>query len=449
MDPVALLGSWVDRSAPGRPDRARALLEAAYSVVALKGRLTGGRGVVAAQDRCNGAIASMVVDSLRHPETSCVVNIFLPCELLHAAGVAPMIPEVVSVYVACTRCAEGFCEHAEAAGVPESFCSYHKLMLGMEDAGVLGPPALVANTTLACDANQVSFRAMAEAAGAPHFVVDVPQGTSEEDVAYVADQLRDLAATLGDVLGAEVDEDRLREVCRRSRRTLEGVRRYCALRSRCSLPTTLTSELCLLVCTHVLLGTEAAEGFVADMVAAAEAAAAEGPEPDAARRVPRVFWLHTLPNWQGAMDRIFDGAAEAELVGNDMACDSLDVLDALDPERPFDFMARRLVFSTSNGPADRRVDAALARAFEAGADGAVLFGHWGCKQTLGLAGVAEKAFDDAGIPLLVLSGDGCDPRNAPSGQMVTRVGAFLESLSRGAGSPVTAGSAGDAPGAEA
>lgn len=446
MDPVTLLGSWVDRAAVDDPARARGLLCLAYSAVALKGRLTGGRGVVAAQDRCNGAIASGVVGSLRHPEASCVVNIFLPCELLHAAGVAPMIPEVVSVYVACTRCAEGFCERAEAAGVPESFCSYHKLMLGMEDAGVLGPPALVANTTLACDANQVSFRSMAEAAGAPHLVVDVPQGTSEEDVAYVADQLRDLAATLGDVLGAEVDEDRLREVCRRSRRTLEGMRRYCALRSRCSLPTTLTSELCLLVCTHVLLGTEAAEGFVADMVAAAEAAAAEGPEPDAARRVPRVFWLHTLPNWQGAMDRIFDGAAEAELVGNDMACDSLDVLDALDPERPFDFMARRLVFSTSNGPAGRRVDAALARAREAGADGAVLFGHWGCKQTLGLAGVAEKAFDEAGIPLLVLSGDGCDPRNAPSGQMATRVGAFLESLSRTASGAADPGADGPAAG---
>lgn len=444
MDPVTLLGSWVDRAAVDDPARARGLLCLAYSAVALKGRLTGGRGVVAAQDRCNGAIASGVVGSLRHPEASCVVNIFLPCELLHAAGVAPMIPEVVSVYVACTRCAEGFCERAEAAGVPESFCSYHKLMLGMEDAGVLGPPALVANTTLACDANQVSFRSMAEAAGAPHLVVDVPQGTSEEDVAYVADQLRDLAATLGDVLGAEVDEDRLREVCRRSRRTLEGMRRYCALRSRCSLPTTLTSELCLLVCTHVFLGTEAAEDFVADMVAAAEAAgAAEGA---GGRGVPRVFWLHTLPNWQGAMGRIFDGGAEAELVGDDMACDSLDVLDALDPERPFDFMARRLVFSTSNGPAGRRVDAALARAREAGADGAVLFGHWGCKQTLGLAGVAEKAFDEAGIPLLVLSGDGCDPRNAPSGQMATRVGAFLESLSRTASGAADPGADGPAAG---
>lgn len=427
MDPVGLLGRWVERSVPDNPDRARAMLEAAYSAVALKGRVTGGRGVVAAQDRCNGAIASMVAGSLRRPETSCVVNIFLPCELLHAAGAAPMIPEVISVYVACTRCAEGFCERAEAAGVPESFCSYHKLMLGMEDAGVMGVPALVANTTLACDANQVSFRALAAAGGVPHAVIDVPQTTTEDDVAYVADQLRDLAGTLEGALGAQVDEDRLRETCRRSRRTLEGVRRFCALRSRCSLPATLTSELCLLVCTHVLLGTQAAETFVGDMVAAAEAAVADGGE----RRpsVPRVFWLHTLPNWQQAMGSIFDGAAAAELVGNDMAYDCLDVLDRLDPERPYDFMARRLVFSTSNGSAARRVEAAVARASEAAADGAVLFGHWGCKQTLGLAGVAERAFGEAGIPLLVLSGDGCDPRNAPSGQMVTRVQAFLESLS--------------------
>ncbi|MEY8437416.1 2-hydroxyacyl-CoA dehydratase family protein [Atopobiaceae bacterium 24-176] len=432
MDPVDLLGRWVDRSAAKRPDRARALLEAAYSAVALKGRLTGGRGVVAAQDRCNGAIASMVAGSLRRPGTSCVVNIFLPCELLHASGAAPMIPEVMSVYVACTRCAEGFCERAEAAGVPESFCSYHKLMLGMEDVGVMGAPALVANTTLACDANQVSFRALAAAGGVPRAVIDVPHTTSEDDVAYVADQLRDLAGTLSRVMGTPVDDDLLRETCRRSRRTLEGVQRFCGLRSRCSLPTTLTSELCMLVCTHVLLGAQAAEDFVGDMVAEAEAAVAAGHREGRAASVssvPRVFWIHTLPNWQQAMGSIFDGAAAAELVGNDMAYDFLGVLDALDPERPYDFMARRLVFSTSNGTAARRVEAALVQARQAGADGAILFGHWGCKQTLGLAGVAERAFCEAGVPLLVLSGDGCDPRNAPSGQMVTRVEAFLESLS--------------------
>ena len=48
MDPVTLLGSWVDRAAVDDPARARGLLCLAYSAVALKGRLTGGRGVVAA-----------------------------------------------------------------------------------------------------------------------------------------------------------------------------------------------------------------------------------------------------------------------------------------------------------------------------------------------------------------------------------------------------------------
>ena len=33
-----------------------------------------------------------------------------------------------------------------------------------------------------------------------------------------------------------------------------------------------------------------------------------------------------------------------------------------------------------------------------------------------------------GLPTLVLDGDGCDSRNVADGQMVTRVGAFLEQL---------------------
>ena len=35
---------------------------------------------------------------------------------------------------------------------------------------------------------------------------------------------------------------------------------------------------------------------------------------------------------------------------------------------------------------------------------------------------------EAGLPTLVLDGDGCDSRNVADGQMVTRVGAFLEQL---------------------
>ena len=61
-------------------------------------------------------------------------------------------------------------------------------------------------------------------------------------------------------------------------------------------------------------------------------------------------------------------------------------------------------------------------------DGVVYFCQWGCKQTMGMALLARQMLADAGLPTLVLDGDGCDSRNVADGQMVTRVGAFLEQL---------------------
>ena len=76
----------------------------------------------------------------------------------------------------------------------------------------------------------------------------------------------------------------------------------------------------------------------------------------------------------------------------------------------------------------RRIDNAIAWAKKLNADGVILFCHWGCKQTMGLSTLAKRRLEEAGLPTLVLDGDGCDSRNVADGQMVTRVGAFLEQL---------------------
>lgn len=47
------------------------------------------------------------------------------------------------------------------------------------------------------------------------------------------------------------------------------------------------------------------------------------------------------------------------------------------------------------------------------------------------AGNARRFFEDAGVPVLILDGDGCDRRNAGDGQMMTRVEAFIEMLENG------------------
>ena len=181
---VKTLGKLVEAKTEESPEAARRLLAAAYALVRFSGRRRQGRNVRAAYDHLNSAVAGTMVDALVHPGETVMVNIFFPCELLHALGVQPMFPEGMSAYVACTACQSVFAEKAEASNVPESLCSYHKTMLGLAESGVLPRPLLVANTTLACDANQVSFRRLAEFYGAPHAVVDVPGRETEVKSVY-------------------------------------------------------------------------------------------------------------------------------------------------------------------------------------------------------------------------------------------------------------------------
>ena len=359
-----------------------------------------------------------------------LVNIFMPRELLAGMHVEPMFPEVVSTYVGNTACSGCFADVAEGNNVPESFCSYHKIMIGMAECGVLPAPALIANTTLACDANQVLFRRLAEFYGVPQFVVDVPRSQSEASVDFVEARLYELIAVM---------EDELRPPLRPG-----GVRRdLCAFEphvgdaggdpspARVGEPVYLHDRRAHGADRHAphagdeggrgLRELAAAGGAEAQLVQASQSASAG----DTSRK-PRIFWMHTLPNWQHALRDILDGPlARCELVGKDIDFDSPMPIDMDDPVRS---LARRIVENHFNGPGRRRVEATLAMAKEARADGVVVFCHWGCKQTLGISQLAKRTFEEAGLPTLVLDGDGCDERNVADGQMVTRLNAFLEQL---------------------
>ncbi len=416
---IEILGSVIERQAVTTPQHARTLLEAAYSWVRFSNSHSRGSGVRPAYHHLNGAVAGTIVDSFRHPENSVMVNIFFPCELLHAMHIHPMFPEGISVYAACTACQGTFSEAAEANDVPESFCSYHKVMLGMAETGVMPRPLMIANTTLACDANQLSFRRLAEFYQTPHVVIDVPHMVNDEAVAYVADQLRALTPQLEELCHRKLDPQALRSAVACSKRTLDGYRRFLEKRGGVSLSTTMTGELCSMIATHVMLGRPESEAYMQQLLQAAEAA----PPPPAGKK--RIFWMHTLPNWQDSMRGILEESGRCELVGSDM---SVDVLLDMDPEHPYESMARRVVETAFNGSARRRVEVSLRCAKQAGADGVILFCHWGCKQTMGMSQMAKQALEEAGLPTLVLDGDGCDGRNVADGQMITRVNAFLEQL---------------------
>jgi benzoyl-CoA reductase/2-hydroxyglutaryl-CoA dehydratase subunit BcrC/BadD/HgdB len=421
MNPkIEKFGAFISSRLPEHPEQARGILEAAYSAIHFQAGHFPSKKFLSSREYLQSETAGLLTRTLKDPSDAAVVNIFLPCEIFHAMGIPIMAPEVLACYAVNTAVDTVLAEAAEAAGAPQTLCSYHKVLTGLEETGILKKPMMIANTTLACDANQLTFRHLSEKWQVPHIVIDVPYTVDESAVEYVAGQLRSLAGTAEEISGKKLEEDRLKETVARSIRTQNSLIRSLKMRPSRHLPETLTPELLNLLSDHILLGSGEAEQYAKMLLGDLKKAPAHTSEK-------RILWMHVLPNWQESLKEIFQGPDNhrVEIIASDMFYDSFV---RMDPEKPFESMARRAVCGSFNGPGKRRIDRTLEMAEKMQADGILIFCQWGCKETQGISVEAKKAFEEAGYPSLILDGDGCDRRNGGSGQIVTRTMAFVEEL---------------------
>ncbi len=417
MEVVDIFGRYVSEWSEKTPDRARWLLKTGWSVETMRERLMPTKGLLPVQQEEGRLFIRNMAKPLRNPDESAIVSIFTPCELLQEVGLAPYSVEGFSSGLSGSRAEQTFLQDAENSGLSETLCSYHKTFIGAALSGVLPKPLCIVYTNLACDANLLTFRYLAEHFQVPAFAIDVPFNPNDENVAYVADQLRDLALFLKHRTGREVDEDSLRERVRRSRRTMENYDLYQTLKADRYIPTDIVTPLYEGVILNLFLGTEEVEKCTEELVAAARKA------PPA--RGKRIYWMHTIPFWSDAVKAQLSFNEDAQIVCCEMAQPS-DL--AYDSEDPYIAMAQRMVYQAMNGPLTRRIDAGIRHARQTNADGVVWFSHWGCKHTIGGAQIAKKRFEAEGIPPLILDGDGCDRSHGGEGQTATRLGAFLEML---------------------
>ncbi len=417
MEVVETFGHCIERLSGETPERARTLLRTGWELQELRFRLLPDRRLLPADRYLADMMMRMMLRPLRHPEQSAAVGVFVPCELLQEAGLSPYSVESFSCYLSASRAERVCLQQAEEGGLSETLCSYHKTFIGAAERGLLPRPSCIVYTNLACDANLLTFRRLAELFQTPSFAVDVPLHQNEENIAYVADQLRRLAEFLREHTGRSIDEASLARRLARSRRTLEQFRQYQTLRADRYIPTDLTTPLYSGMTNNLLLGTQEEERYTKLLLRdAAAAAPAKG---------TRIYWMHTIPYWSEAVREALSMKESAQIVG----CELSQLYDEAPwDEDPYRAMAGRMVYHALNGSIMRRISAGIRHARELKADGAVWFCHWGCKHTLGGAQLAKRKFEEAGIPLLLLDGDGCDRSHGGEGQTATRLGAFLEML---------------------
>lgn len=420
MEVVKTFGNYVEKLSEKDADRARWLLKTGWEAQDLKYRFMPDKRLLPADQYLAHLMMCTMLHPLQKPQESAMVSIFTPCELVQEAGLSPYNVESFSCYLSGSHAERGCLQQAENDGISETLCSYHKTFIGAAQKKILPAPKCIVYTNLICDANLLTFQYLAKLYEVPSFAIDVPFEQNAENVQYVAEQLRELAEFLERHTGKRIEESALTERLRRSKRTLENIQECQRARAGHCIPTDLNTPLYSSMTAQILLGTKEEERYT-DMLLRdiRTAPAAHG---------KRIYWMHTIPFWSDAVRKELYYNENAQIVG----CELLQTFDLedreFDPEKPYEAMAERMVWHNMNGSVLRRIEAGIRHAKETNADGAVWFGHWDCKHTLGGAQLAKKKFEEAQIPLLILDGDGCDRSHGGEGQTATRLGAFLEML---------------------
>lgn len=401
----------------GHIDAARTLLKVGWRLQGFRFRYFGDKRLLPSDRILAANMIDAMYKPLAKPSDSAVVSIFVPCEMLFLAGLHPYSAEAMSSYITGTNVDRSCIRRAEGIGISEGYCSYHRILMAACDFGLIKTPKCIVYTNLVCDANMITFRRLSEKFRVPTFFLDIPRTQDEAALSYVEGQMRSLKLFLEDVSGRRISEEELEERVKASGRTLSNYWDYMGKRSTKHIPSDVTSPMYLAMANNILLGTKAQEEFSKMQLLDV------GNAPY--KKSKHIYFMHTIPVWSRALKDSFSFNDNAVIIADELGYPCHPEANFTDPYRA---MAHRLLYSRFNGTAARRIDFGIEAAKHAGADGVIWFNHWGCKNTQGPSMLAKKRFEEAGIPLLTLDGDGCDSSFGGESQMSTRINAFLEML---------------------
>ena len=417
MNIIDSFAQYLSKEVEKNPEAARRLLFFGWRSYLTYMKLRPDRKLPPSRRYLERTVMGEVLDAFSDPGHSCMCSLFVPGEPLAAAGIHPYSVEALSAFLAGTHVENVFTNVTGDKGVPETMCSFHRVFLGAAESDLMPRPPFLIYTNLACDGNMITFPYLKQRFQVPAFFIDVPWERSLESVDYVADELRRMTAFLSEQTGKTITGEMLREAVSRSNRASSSYEKCLDLMRSRQIRTGMTAEMYGIFVSRILSGSKISERYARLLLRDLTAA---GP-----MHAVKLVWIHVMPFMQPSLRALLNDSDSVCTVASDIVSDGFRVVDSGDPYRG---MAERMVYSAFNGSTTARADYALSLAKRTGADGAVIFSHWGCKTTIGASGLIKEALETEHIPALILDGDACCPGNTADGQIRTRMQAFLEML---------------------
>lgn len=365
----------------------------------------------------NKVSLKLMKNALEKPQESVWVNLFVPCEVIHAFGLKPISIEYIASFLAGFKLQNTYLDKASHMGMADTLCSYHKAFVGAVTGGIVPPPAFAAATSIICDANNSTFAYLTHKWEVPYFLLDIPHEKSEASISYVYGQLVEMINNIERYTNRKLDLNGLRKIIQIENRTLNYANKSLELLSERIYSKSMSQEMYMLNMAHVYMGSPEALHFYKSMY-------------EELKNLPkgkkkRLLWIHTMPFPFEPFKKIFRKEGEFEIIAMELNCPEIKPLDE---KNPLKALSEKMIDNIYNGPYERKIKKIMRLADLLKVEGVIQFCHLGCRQNAGGMMLLKEALNKRQVPFLSIDGDGLDMRNNQQGQLVTRVEAFLEMI---------------------
>jgi benzoyl-CoA reductase subunit B len=367
-----------------------------------------------------------------------------PIELFNVFDIVPLFPEITSLNISYRGGAPPLINLAEEMGYSTDACGYVKMGVASTvegtstSIGVLPKPDILMLTYSGCQIYIHWWEQYHYQTGAPVVVIDVPYvrefdgHVSPHDVAYVAAQIEETIPLLERATGKKFDEAKFRETIRLSQEAWKLWGQVIEMGKLVPCPMDAYFEsIYYMAPITIARGTQECVDFYQVLLDEMNDRVDRGvgPTPREDYRliyegVPNYpffkrFWnLFRQYNARGV-------AATYPKVAGMIDTGSFE----LDPDQPFQSLARYMIHAYCNWNMPMRTDLIEKYVKDYHADGVVIHSIKSCRSfSMGQGDIREYLAQNKNIPTLLIESDHVDPRYYSEAQLKNRVDAFFETL---------------------
>jgi benzoyl-CoA reductase/2-hydroxyglutaryl-CoA dehydratase subunit BcrC/BadD/HgdB len=368
-----------------------------------------------------------------------------PAEILRSLGFLTYFPETHSALLGTRRMAADLIPSANAIGYSPDICSYLTADIGACLKGVTplskafpgiesipGADVLVYNTNQCRDV-QDWFSWYAKRFDAPLLGIETHRNVTEVTPAHVSSisaQMENLVGPLERIAGRKLDMDELKNTVALSRRCSDLWEKCLAAAAATPAPLTFFDSTTLMGPAVVGRGLQPVIDLYGLLLEELNERIDRGVGAMEGDERHRIYW-EGMPVWGrlGMHSKLF-AALGASVIASTY-CSSW-IFKALDPERPFESMARAYteLFVVRSEEYKEQYIRDKLKFFNC--DGIVYHDAKTCATNSNCRyGMAQRLRDETGIPCLIINGDLNDLRLISDEQTKTNIEAFVEQLEEG------------------